>query len=154
MINSRSETLIEKPSFKESIRRRRCLIPADGFYEWRGKKGAKQPYRIFIPNNKLMAFAGLWDVWCGPAQENIESFTIITTASGNKMRPLHSRMPVMLDSIHFEKWLALNSSLNDTLELLQTATDRMVDFYPVSKKLNSPLFDNPECIVPISDYMV
>ena len=111
MINARRETLIEKPSFKEAIRRRRCLIPVDGFYEWQGRKGAKQPYRIFLSNNNLCAFAGLWDVWRGPKQENIESFTIITTESGNKMRSLHNRMPVMLDSIHFEKWLAPSSKL-------------------------------------------
>ena len=149
MINARRETLTEKPAFKEAIRRRRCLIPADGFYEWKGRKGTKQPYRIFAPTDNLIAFAGLWDAWHGAGKKNIESFTIITTASGNKMSSLHHRMPVMLESTHFDNWLAPTSGLNDVLRLLQTATDKMVDYYPVSKKLNSPLFDNSECIVPI-----
>lgn len=106
MFNARSETLEEKPSFRSLVGRRRCLVPADGFYEWKAEGGRKQPYRIAPAQGGLFAFAGLWDVWAGPSGEHAYmTFTIITTEANRQMRELHERMPLILERGQEALWL-------------------------------------------------
>lgn len=151
MINARAETVAQKPSFRSAFRKRRCLVPADGFYEWRGEKGAKQPYRILSPDRGLFAFAGLWERWEKGGGEPLESFTIITSEANRKLAPLHARMPVILDPADFERWLSPDLAANDALDLLCPAPDSAVDFHPVSKHVNNARNDDPGCIEPLPD---
>ena len=150
MINARAETVAQKPSFRDAFQKRRCLVPTDGFYEWRGEKGAKQPYRILNPDRVLFAFAGLWERW-EKGGEPIESFTIITTEANNKLAAVHARMPVILDPADFESWLSPNMAANEALALLRPAPDDAVEFHAVSKHVNNARNDDPECITPLPD---
>jgi putative SOS response-associated peptidase YedK len=103
MINARAETVADKPAFRAALRRRRCLLPADGFYEWEKRDGAKQPYHIALADRAPFAFAGLWEHWQG--DEAIESCTILTTAANRRLAPIHPRMPVILAPEHYDIWL-------------------------------------------------
>lgn len=147
MINARSETLAEKPSFRNAFKRRRCIIPASGFYEWQKQSsGPKQPF-LFYPHDKgLFAFAGLYEEWLDRASgELVESCTIITTSANETMAPFHDRMPVILASEDYEKWL--DPKNNDTAalaELLKPCAPELIEFYPVSRAVNSPSHDGPE----------
>jgi len=107
LINARSETLSTKPSFKTAFRRRRCLIPADGFYEWKAvpETGKKQPYFFTLPNENPFAFAGLWEIWTGNDEPAHQSCTIITTDSSDSVKSIHHRMPVILKPEHYQAWL-------------------------------------------------
>ena len=105
MINARAETVAEKPSFRAAFRRRRCLIPADGFYEWQKQGSRKQPYLIGLTDDQPFALAGLWETWQGPDGSLLESCTILTTDPNELMAPLHNRMPVMLAPDDYEQWL-------------------------------------------------
>ena len=151
MINARAETVAQKPSFRTAFRKRRCLVPADGFYEWRGAKGAKQPYRILSPDRGLFAFAGLWERWEKAGGEALESFTIITTEANGKLAPLHARMPVILDPADFERWLSPELAANDAEALLRPAPDSAVDFHAVSRHVNNARNDDPACIEALPD---
>jgi putative SOS response-associated peptidase YedK len=151
MINARGETVAEKPSFRGAFAKRRCLVPADGFYEWRGEKGAKQPYRILGPARGLFAFAGLWERWDKGAEGPVESFTILTTAANAKLAGVHARMPVILDPADFAAWLSPELAANDALALLRPAPDDAVDFYPVSTHVNNARNDDPRCIAPLRE---
>lgn len=139
MINARAETLAEKNSFKNAYKRRRCLIPADGFYEWQRTKGGKQPMLAHLKNGEPFAFAGLWERWHGPDGEEIRSATIITTTPNELMKPIHDRMPVILHRRDFDRWLSPDeqppSELNDLLKPFPA--DEM-EAYPVSTRVNSP----------------
>ncbi|WP_299818100.1 SOS response-associated peptidase [uncultured Pontibacter sp.] len=119
-VNARAETLLDKPSFRELINRRRCLVPADGFYEWRKTAGGKIPYRFLLKSEELFTFAGLWDEWTdtetGEAQQ---TFTIITTEANELVKPTHNRMPVILTPEKEEAWLDVTKSNNLLQELLQ-----------------------------------
>ncbi len=151
LINARAETVAEKPSFRNAFSKRRCLVPTDGFYEWRGAKGAKQPYRILSPDRGVFAFAGLWERWEKGDGEPLESFTIITTEANGKLAPLHARMPVILDPADFERWLSPDLAANDAQALLRPAPDGAVDFHAVSKHVSNARNDDPGCIEPLSD---
>ena len=151
MINARAETLAHKPSFRSAFHKRRCLVPADGFYEWRGTKGAKQAYRIFSPDRGVLAFAGLWERWEKGYGEPFESFTIITTEANSKLAPLHARMPVILDPVDFEYWLSPDLVANDAQALLRPAPNDDVEFHAVSKHVNNVRNDDPGCIEPLSE---
>ena len=151
MINARAETVAEKPSFRGAFRKRRCLVPADGFYEWRGAKGAKKPYRILNADGKMFAFAGLWERWEKSGGKPLESFTIITTEANGKLAPLHARMPVILDPADFERWLSPDLAANEALDLLRPAPDSAVDFHAVSTHVNNARNDDPSCIEPLED---
>lgn len=149
MINARSETIAEKPSFKSPLKRRRCLIVADGFYEWRKEGKAKQPYFIHMKDDQPFAFAGLWQRW---KKDNlaIESCTIITTAANQLMSPLHDRMPAILSPADFDTWL--NPDIEDPQELtplLDSYPDEEMDLYPVSTAVNTWKGDSPEYVEPI-----
>ncbi|MEE9552335.1 MAG: SOS response-associated peptidase [Gammaproteobacteria bacterium] len=141
-IYARAETIAEKPFFRDSFSKRRCLIPANGFYEWHGPKGQKQPYFIKLDNSELFAFAGLWEYWERPDEE-IESCTIITTEANQLMATIHDRMPVILDPEHYDAWLEEGGT-----DLLMPYSGEM-SVHPVSTKVNSPKSDGAALIEPL-----
>jgi putative SOS response-associated peptidase YedK len=151
MINARSETVAEKPAFRVALRRRRCLVLADGFYEWQKQNGAKQPYYVRLRDGRAFAFAGLWEQWSGPNGEVIESCTLITTRPNELLRPLHNRMPVILDPADYELWLDTEVHQPDVvLPLLQPYPGTDMEAYPVTRWVNSPRNDGPRCIEPLA----
>jgi putative SOS response-associated peptidase YedK len=150
MINARAETLAEKPAFRAALRRRRCLIPADGFYEWQGTGKSKQPFFIHFRDDRPFAFAGLWESWEGPDNSAIESCTIITTEANELVRPIHDRMPVILPPEAHIHWL--DSSIDkfeDIAALLVPFSSGEMDAYPVTTLVNKPTHDEPGCVSPI-----
>lgn len=146
MINARSESVATKPAFREAFRRRRCLIPADGFYEWRKNERPKQPYFIHLRDELPFAFAGLWEHW-NHGELTIDSCTVVTTTANDLLRPLHERMPVILDRAGCEQWL--DPALDDEARLQSLLTpypSEQMAFYAVSTKVNSARCDEPVCI--------
>lgn len=149
MLNARSETLASKPAFREAFKQRRCLIPADGFYEWQKQGTKKQPYLITRPDGQPFAFAGLWESW-RREELKIESCTIITTEANRTLQAMHDRMPVILSPDDFEKWLdPERTDPAQLVDLLRPLPDDWLITTPVSSKVNKAGFDSPECIVPI-----
>lgn len=150
MINARGETLGEKPSFRAAYRRRRCLILADGFYEWRTEPGSKTktPMYIQLASKAPFAFAGLWEIW-RPDDTPVLSCTIITTAPNDLIAPIHNRMPVILPPAAYDRWLDPGEQAPAALDdlLVPFPADQMMA-YPVSRLVNSPANDVPDCIVP------
>jgi putative SOS response-associated peptidase YedK len=149
MINARAETLGEKPSFRTPYRRRRCLILADGFFEWKRPTGAgaKIPYYIRMESGEPFAFAGLWENWQSPDGSEIKSCTIITTEPNDLVRKLHNRMPVILPPKAYDEWLDPEERAPETLDYLLTsfpAVEMMA--YPISTLVNSPGNDYPEIL--------
>jgi putative SOS response-associated peptidase YedK len=144
MINARAETITEKPSFSAPLFSKRCLVPADGFYEWQQDTG-KQPFRIFVKTNPIFAMAGLWERWKSPEGGTIDSFSIITTEANSFMKPIHNRMPVILKQEDEKAWLSAKNH-NDILDLLKPYPSEDMDAYPVSKLVNSPRNDGPEVL--------
>ncbi len=151
LINARSETAAEKPSFRASLRHRRCLVPADAFYEWTGKPGAKQPHMIRDREGQLMGLAGIWEHWLGPDGSEVESMAILTTAANREMQAVHDRMPVILPKEAFDLWLDCRpgSSL-PVQDLLQPAADGSLILTAVSRQLNNPRNDSPEVQEPVN----
>ncbi len=135
-INARSETAHEKPSFKNSLKSQRCLIPADGFLEWQGMGKEKQPYYIQLKAQALFAFAGLWSTWSNHEGQSLNTFTILTTEANKILAPIHARMPVILPPEHYNTWLAPDSSLDAVRELMAPYPSDQFDFHPVSKEVN------------------
>lgn len=154
LINARSETVAEKPSFRSAFKKRRCVVPADGFYEWRQDKKTKQPYYIHLPEHRPFVFAGLWEHWESKSDidgPSIDSFVIITTDANKKIAPLHDRMPVILPDDKIDMWLDPNVEDADALHsLLVPLPDDMVDYYPVGTRVNSYKFDEPGLIEPVT----
>jgi putative SOS response-associated peptidase YedK len=144
MINARSETVAEKPAFRAAFQQRRCLLAADGFYEWTGGANeAKQPWRITLEGGGLFAFAGLWESWQGPSGDAIESCSIITTEAASGIAHIHHRMPVILKPEAFETWLM--APANDAASLM-TPYAGPLGFHAVSKRLNSVANDDASLI--------
>lgn len=151
MINARGETVHEKPSFRAAFRRRRCLIPATGFYEWSKQGKDKKPMYVHMKAQAVFAFAGLWEVWHSPEGDEIHSCTIITTEPNELMQPLHHRMAVILHEEDYETWLSLDELPPDVLKpLLRPYEADEMEVYEVSKLVNSPANDVPACIVPVN----
>ena len=149
-INARAETVAEKPAFRSAFRRRRCLIPATGFFEWRTVASGKQPYNILRRDGNLMAFAGLWESWRSPDGEQIESCTIIITEANESVRPVHDRMPVILDPEAYPIWL--NPDLQDPAKLqplLRPCPAELTVAVPVSRSVGNPANDGPDCVRPL-----
>lgn len=149
LINARSETLAEKPSFRTAYRRRRCLIFADGFYEWKQLKGEDQktPFFIFRDGKRPFAFAGLWEIWHDPDGSEVRSCTIITTEPNEVVERLHNRMPVILTEDAYQAWV--NPEEVDPSELqgyLKPYPGDDLQAYPVSRAVNNPSSDQPELI--------
>ena len=120
MINARADTVHEKPAYREAFKKRRCLIPASGFYEWRKEKGRKQPYNIRLKDTDIFAFAGLWEHWEGPEGEVIDSCSIIVTEANKLIEPIHDRMPVILSTKGYDTWLDPDNHNTNTLRDLLT----------------------------------
>ncbi|MDR3585514.1 MAG: SOS response-associated peptidase [Desulfosporosinus sp.] len=150
MINARAEMVDEKPSFKHILQRKRCLVVADGFYEWKKEKFTKRPYRITLKNNELFGFAGLWDTWKSPIGDIVNSCSIITTTPNELMSPIHDRMPVILTRDSERVWLDQSIVDSHFLKnlLLPYPADLMIA-YEVSSLVNSTKNNGPECLVSV-----
>lgn len=147
MINARAETLAEKPAFRAAYKRRRCLILADGFFEWRKDAGGKTPMYIHMASGEPFAFAGLWEVWHSPDGSEIPSCTIITTEPNELIASIHNRMPVILPRDAFTEWLDPAERPASALQdLLRPFPGDQMEAYPVSTVVNNPRHDAPECI--------
>ncbi|MBN1536264.1 MAG: SOS response-associated peptidase [Anaerolineales bacterium] len=149
LINARAETLAEKPSFRNAFRYHRCLVLADGFYEWTKINGGKIPMYFHLTTQKPFAFAGLWDLWHAPDGSELFSCTIITTQPNALIEKYHNRMPVILTPEHLEKWL--NPEPGDAVQLSECLFPypaELMKAYPVSRLVNNPATDSPECILP------
>jgi putative SOS response-associated peptidase YedK len=158
-INARIETVAEKPAFRGPLRSRRCLVPATGYYEWQARPGAparapKQPYFITLGHDggpgDLFAFAGLYDIWRAPDGQELATYTILTTAANDLLRPLHERMPVILPREAEAQWL--DPAISDParlLALLQSPPEDRILAYPVSAAVNSPASDSADLLAPV-----
>lgn len=151
MINARAETVADKPSFRNAFARRRCLIPADSFYEWVGPPRRKQPYRIMLADQQLFAMAGLWERWLSPTGEEIVSCTIITTEPNEHVSRYHNRMPVILPEDAESVWLDPQTSTDELHDLLRPYPAKDMVSYPVNRRVNSVRNDDPGCIKPPND---
>lgn len=141
MINARAETVAEKPSFRNAFRRRRCLVPADGYYEWKVEGGRKQPYFLQFASGEPFAMAGLWEPWRSPEGALTETYAIVTTEAAGTARQIHDRMPVILAPPDYEGWL----SGADPGELLRPWAGPALSVRCVSARVNSPRIDDPQC---------
>ncbi|HEX7000086.1 MAG TPA: SOS response-associated peptidase [Trueperaceae bacterium] len=146
LFNARAESAGEKPSFRDSMRSQRCLVPASGFYEWRTEDGAKQPYYVYRADGQPMAFAGLWALNRN-GEVPIASCTILTTEANVEMRQLHHRMPVILEKDEWDRWLDADEKDPTRLEdLLDPADGGILTMHPVDRSVGSPKFDSPACV--------
>ena len=151
LINARGETLIDKPAFRAAMRRRRCLFPADGFYEWKAGHDRKRPFYIRRKDGTPMAFAGLWETWMGPNGEEMETATIITTAANRALMSLHDRMPAIIDPAAFDMWLDTSRVDAETaLALLAPAREGLLELHEVSPAVNRTANDIPDLIAPVA----
>ena len=148
MINARSETAPGKPSFRRAFRERRCLIPADGFYEWQRTNGAKQPYYIHMEDGRPFAFAGLWESWSKGGEGEVRTCTILTTGANALVGEVHDRMPVILAHDAYDVWLDPASERDELTGLLAPYPEDKMEAYPVSRFVNSPSNNDPRCIEP------
>jgi putative SOS response-associated peptidase YedK len=148
LINARGDTVAEKPSFRSAFRRRRCLMAADGFYEWQKTNGKKQPYFIGLKDQTPFTFAGLWEQWKDPEGDPVESCALITTDANDVVKPIHDRMPVILQPKDYGVWL--DPGVQDSTELkklLQPYPSEAMMAYPVSSFVNNPKNEDPKCAV-------
>ena len=144
LINARAETVAEKPAFRGALRHRRCLIPTTGFYEWSGKPKARQPHLIRMKDQELFALAGLWEDWLGADGSEIETMAILTTASNADMAGLHDRMPVIVESQDFERWLDCRpATAEGILDLLKPFAPGRLTITALSPRLNDPRAEGP-----------
>jgi putative SOS response-associated peptidase YedK len=149
MIMARADTVADKPAFRDAFRRRRCLIVADGFYEWQKTNGKKQPYFIGLKDQNPFAFAGLWEQWKNPEDDVVESCALITTDANDIVRPIHDRMPVILQPKDYETWLDLENQDTMALQkLLQPYPGEAMMAYPVSPFVNNPRNEASRCVDP------
>ena len=157
LINARAETVDTKPSFRNAFKKRRCLIPADGFYEWQGARGKKQPVYLTLPSQKPFAFAGLWEAWTPKQPEDpvYKSCTIITTTASASVRPIHHRMPVILKPEKYNRWLSPECS--DPVELKNIIGNWILTELvgrPVSKQVNAAHNNAPSNIKPLTQMQI
>ena len=164
LINARSETIESRTAFREAFKHRRCLIPADSFFEWKEMHGERQPFRVMLRSGEPFCFAGLWDRWIklpaagkfdtdldeAPASETIESFTIITRAANAAIAPLHDRMPVIMAACHYDWWLKEGDERSEAHKMaLGHPLEEPLKIYPVSDLVNSPKTDDARCVEPV-----
>lgn len=152
LINARAETAAEKPSFRTALRRRRCIVPASGFYEWQARAGGKQPLYLTVKDAPVIGLAGLWETWRGPAGEDVRTFTILTTVANDFMKAFHERMPVILHPNDYPVWMDKADVPDPVLTGLMTQVfePEAMQAVEVSKLVNKPAIDSPECIVPLT----
>ena len=150
LINARAETLAEKPSFRTAFKRRRCLIPADGFFEWKGEKGHKQPFFIHLKSKRPFAFAGLWEQWEG-VDGALVTCTIVTTSANELVSTVHTRMPVILARSDYGAWL--DHSITEParlLHLLAPFESEEMSMHPVTKAMSNPRYESPDAVAAIA----
>lgn len=150
LINARAEEVTGKPAFRAATKQRRCLVPADGFYEWKaGEGGRKQPYLIRVRDAELFAFAGLWESW-GKGDQRIDTFTILTGKPNELVSPIHDRMPVIVRPEHYDQWLdPAQQDFKALAPVLEPFPASGMEAVPVSTKVNSPKHDEPDCVEPV-----
>lgn len=149
MINARAETLLERPAFRDALHTRRCLIVADGFYEWQARPGLpKQPWWITRADGRPFGFAGLWAIWHGPGDTVLRTCTIVTTRAAQSIAELHDRMPVILEPDAERAWMDHGAALLDLEELLAPLPDAAIARRMVGGAVNDARFDGPECLEP------
>jgi putative SOS response-associated peptidase YedK len=147
LINARGEFLAEKPAFRTAVKRRRCLIPADGFYEWKTTGAGKQPYYVRAKSGEPLAFAGLWETWTGPNGEELETAAIVTTRANRTLATIHDRMPVIVPPEAFNLWLdCTNVDAETAAALITPAPDNLLEAYEISTAVNRTANDNSKLI--------
>ena len=163
LANARAETIDEKPSFRQPFRRRRCLLPVDGYYEWESRPSGKQPVYYSMRDGDLFCLAGLWETWTTPEQtaapelpglgqaqaETLCTFTVITTTPNRLAKRVHDRMPVIVHPADYDRWLSAESQAADLKQLLQPFDDESMRGHYVTPLMNNPRFEAPACIEPI-----
>ncbi|HVX92076.1 MAG TPA: SOS response-associated peptidase [Xanthobacteraceae bacterium] len=151
LFNARGDGVLDKPAFRAAMRRRRCLVPADGFYEWRQDGARKRPYYVRLRDGGPMAFAGLWETWMGPNGEELESAVIVTTEANRLLRPIHERMPVIVPPEAFDLWLdCTRADAEMAAALLIPASEALLEVYEVSPAVSRAANDSPDLIAPLS----
>lgn len=147
MINARAETLTEKPSFRNAFKKKRCIVIADSFYEWkRHDDKSKTPMRIKLKSDNLFAMAGLWEHWKSPSGESVYSCTVITTKPNELVKDIHDRMPVILEPENEKLWLGSDTAADDLIKLLRPLDESLMEAYEVSSLVNSPKNNSPNLI--------
>jgi putative SOS response-associated peptidase YedK len=147
LVNARGESVAEKPAFRAAMKRRRCLIPADGFYEWKAVGGHKQPFFVRAKSGGPLAFAGLWETWTGPNGEELETGTIVTTSANRTLAPIHDRMPVIIPPEAFDLWLdSTKVDATTASALIAPAPEPLLEAYEVSTDVNRTANDNPKLV--------
>jgi putative SOS response-associated peptidase YedK len=151
LVNARGESVCEKPAFRAAMKRRRCLIPADGFYEWKTTGGTrKQPFFVRATSGEPLALAGLWETWTGPNGEELETAIIVTTKANRTLAPIHDRMPVIVPPEGFDLWLdGAHVDASTAEALIQPAPDDLLEAYPVSAAVNRTANDNAALLEPV-----
>ena len=149
LINARGESVNQKPAFKNAMKRRRCLFPADGFYEWERGAERKQPWFVRLKSGIPMAFAGLWESWMGPNGEEMETAAIITTAASPSIAHIHDRMPVIVAPEAFDFWLDPNVDGEMAAAMIAPAPDALLEAYPVSRAVNRTANDSAALLEPL-----
>jgi putative SOS response-associated peptidase YedK len=149
MINARAETLEDRPAYAALLRRKRCLIPADSFYEWRKGGGSKTPMRILLKSRSIFSLAGLYDTWVAPTGNKISTCTVITTSPNELMAKIHERMPIILDPEAEAVWLDRGRQPDELRELLQPYPSERMEAYPVSPIVGNVKNESKECIEPV-----
>ena len=146
LINARAETVSEKPAFRPALSKRRCLVPADSFYEWVKVRKQKVPQRILPKSREIMSFAGIWESWVQKDKEPLLSFAIITTAANELMKPIHDRMPVILKVEDEDVWLNPTTTKTSLLNIFKPCNEDLLESYEVSRNINNPANDGPDLI--------
>lgn len=150
MINARAETIAEKPSFRTAFKKRRCIVPLSGFYEWKREGGTKRPFRIFLKDEPIMSVAGIWETWKPEGEKAVHSFSLITTEANSFMSKIHDRMPVILSKKDEAAWLdPSNDSADSLLKLLKPCNAKLLDAIEVSTLVNSPRNNSKKVLEPI-----
>ena len=150
LINARGETVCDKPAYRAAMKRRRCLIPADGFYEWQKAGDRKRPFYVHAKSGEPLAFAGLWETWQGPNGEELETAAIVTTAANRTLKPIHERMPVIVPREAFNLWLNCTDVDAKTAEaLIAPAPEGLLEAYEISTAVNRTANDNPKLLEPV-----
>ena len=151
LINARGESVLDKPAFRNAMKRRRCLFPADGFYEWKREGDRKHPYFVRLKSGQPMAFAGLWETWSGPNGEELETAAIVTTAASRSIAHIHDRMPVIVAPEAFDFWLDPNVDAQTAAAVIAPAPDAALEAYEVSSAVNRTANDAPELLEPLRE---
>ncbi|MEM8907601.1 MAG: SOS response-associated peptidase, partial [Bacteroidota bacterium] len=146
LINARVETITEKPAFRQAIEQRRCLVPFDGFYEWKKIGNQKIPHRICRKDEGIFSIAGIWETWTSPQGTSLFTFTLLTRAPNNLLAPIHNRMPAILQKEQEQMWIDPNCSTQEALALLSPFPDELLKAYPVSKRINKVQENDPRLL--------